>query len=139
MSKVVLLYRSDLSYSVKTYPRCFRVYGLAKPIEEPQLLLLTEHRLASGATLKLEDEIGFLTTELVLDLGGHPIEPIGDLLLVSAREPDTRAFWDLRLYGDGAVGHAHRRHASNHVFLIFHVAGSPEAERKRYSVTKPVA
>ena len=25
MTKVVLLYRTDLSYSVKTYPRCIRI------------------------------------------------------------------------------------------------------------------
>ena len=25
MTKVVLLYRTDLSHSVKTYPRCFRI------------------------------------------------------------------------------------------------------------------
>src|SRR5215213_7747351 len=38
--------------------------------------------------------------KLLLDLLGHPIEACSDLLLVSAREPDTRAFWNLRLYSD---------------------------------------
>src|SRR5918993_5653300 len=139
MAKVVLLYRADLSYSVKTHPWCIWIQGLPKPLENLQLLLLTKHRLASGATLELEHEVWFLTPKLLLDLGCHPIEAIGDLLLVSTREPDARALLDLRLYGDGAVGHAHSRHASNHVFLIFHVARSSETERKRYDVTKPVA
>src|SRR5215204_899158 len=139
MTKVVLFYRTDLSHSVKTRPWCIRIQGLPKPLEDLQLLLLTEHHLPSGATLELEDEFGFLTPELLLDLGCHPIEARGDLLLVSAREPDACAFWDLRLYSDGAVGHAHSRHASNHVLLIFHVARSSETERKRYDVTKPVA
>src|SRR5215216_1016668 len=124
MTKVVLLYRADLSHSVKTYPWCIRIQGLPKPLLELEFLLISEHQFASGATLKLEHEFGFLTVKLVLDLGCHPIEPIGDLLLVSAREPDARAFWNLRLYGDGAIGHAHNRHASDDVLFVFHVAGS---------------
>src|SRR5215204_1206557 len=139
MTKVVLFYRTDLSHSVKTRPWCIRIQGLPKPLEDLQLLLLTEHHLASGATLELENQFGFLTPELILDLPSHPIEPIGDLLLVSAREPDARAFWNLRLYGDRSVGHAHSRHAPNHVLLIFHVTRSSETERKRYDVTEPVA
>src|SRR5918993_2280395 len=139
MAKVVLLYRADLSYSVKTHPWCIWIQGLPKPLEDLQLLLLTKHRLASGGTLELEHEVGFPTVKLILDLGCHPIEAIGDLLLVSAREPNTRAFWDLRLHGDGAVGHAHNRHASNHVLLFFHVARSFETQRKRYGVAEPVA
>src|SRR5215204_3326812 len=139
MTKVVLFYRTDLSHSVKSRPWCIRIQGLPKPLEDLQLLLLTEHHLPSCATLELENEFGFLTPELILDLGGHPIEPIGGLLLVSAREPDARALLDLRLYGDGAVGHAHSGHASNHILLIFHVTRSSETERKRYDVTEPVA
>src|SRR5215216_6979594 len=124
MTKVVLLYRADLSHSVKTYPWCIRIQGLPKPLLELELLLISEHQFASGATLELEHEFGFLTVKLVLDLGCHSIEPIGDLLLVSAREPDARAFWNLRLYGDRAIGHAHNRHASDDVLFVFHVAGS---------------
>src|SRR5215216_5782684 len=139
MTKVVLLYRADLSHSVKTYPWCIRIQGLPKPLLELELLLISEHQFASGATLELEHEFGFLTVKLLLDLGGHPIEAIGDLLLVSAREPDARALLDLRLYDDGAVGHAHSRHASNDELLIFHVTRSSETERKRYDVTEPVA
>src|SRR5215213_5950421 len=139
MTVVVLLYRTNLPPSVITRPWHVRVNRLPKLPEELQLLLLTEHHLAPGATLELKDEFGILTSELLLDLGGHPIEAGSDLLLVSAREPDARAFWDLRLYGDGAVGHAYRRHASNYVLLVFHVARSPETERKRDSVAEPVA
>ena len=84
MTKVVLLYWTDLSYSVKTYPRCFRIQGLPKPLEVLQLLLIPEHQFASGHTLKLKDEFGLLTTELVLDLGSHPIEAGGDRLFISA-------------------------------------------------------
>ena len=70
MLVVVLLYRINLPYSVETCPWCFRANGLAKLLEDLQLLLLTEHRLASGHALKLENEFGFLTPKLVLDLGG---------------------------------------------------------------------
>ena len=70
MLVVVLLYRINLPYSVETCPWCFRANGLAKLLEDLHLLLLTEHRLASGHVLKLENEVGFLTPKLVLDLGG---------------------------------------------------------------------
>jgi hypothetical protein len=70
---VVLLYRTNLSYGVETRPWCFRANRLAKLLENLQLLLLTEHRLASGHALKLENEFGFLTPELVLYLSSHPI------------------------------------------------------------------
>src|SRR5688500_5520392 len=91
MAVVVLLYRTNLACSVKTHPWHVLPNGLPKLPEDLQLLLLTEHHLSSCGTLELEDESGFLTTKLLLDLGGHPIEAGGDLLLVSAREPDTRA------------------------------------------------
>src|SRR5215203_4714421 len=139
MTKVVLLYWTNLPCSVKTRPWRIRTNRLPKVLQDLQFLLLAEHQFASGGTLELEDEFGFLSPELLLDLGGHPIEARADLLLVSAREPDASAFWNLRLYGDGAVGHAHRRHASNNVLLIFHVARSFETERKRNGVTPPVA
>ena len=84
MNVVMLLYRSNLPYGVKTHPWHVRANGLAKPLEQPQLLLLTEHQLASGHTLKLEDEFGLLIPKLLLDLGSHPIEASGDLLLISA-------------------------------------------------------
>src|SRR5215211_285850 len=139
MTVVMLLYRTNLPYSVETRPWHVRVNRLAKLPEELQLLLISEHHLASGGTLELEHEFGFLTPELLLDLCGHPIEPCGDLLLVSAREPDARALRDLRLYADGSVGHLHCGYAQGNVLFIFHVARSPETERKRYSVTHPVA
>src|SRR5918992_958270 len=113
MMVVVLLYRTDLPYSVKTCPRRLRANSLAKPLEDLQLLLISEHRLASGQTLKLQDEFGFLTPKLLLDLGGHPIKPSGHPFLISTREPDTRALLDLRLYANGSVGHLHCRYASN--------------------------
>jgi hypothetical protein len=53
---IVLLYRSNLSYGVKTHPWHLRVNGLPKPLEQLELLLLTEHQFASGHTLKLENE-----------------------------------------------------------------------------------
>src|ERR671914_392275 len=56
INAIVLFYRSDLSYGVKTHPWHVRANGLAKPLEESQLLLLTEHQIASGHTLKLENE-----------------------------------------------------------------------------------
>ncbi len=84
MMVVVLLYRANLPYSVKTRPWHVRANGLAKPLEQLQLLLITEHHLASGGTLELKDEFGFLAPKLLLDLGGHPIEAGGDLLLISA-------------------------------------------------------
>ena len=84
MTKVVLLHRTNLPYSVKTCPGCIRTYRFTKPLEDLQLLLLTEHHLPSGGTLELEHKVGFLAPKLVLDLGGHPIESGGDLLLVSA-------------------------------------------------------
>src|SRR5215210_7410040 len=100
MMVVVLLYRADLPRSVITRPWHVRVNGSPELPEELQLLLLAEHHLSPGGTLELEDQFGFLTPKLVLDLGCHPIEPIRDLLLVSAREPDARALRDSRLYGD---------------------------------------
>src|SRR5215217_8739781 len=105
MLVVVLLHRTNLPYGVKTCPGCIRANGLAKTLEELQLLLLTEHRLASGQTLKLEHELRLGTTELVLDLSSHPIEPISDFLLISAREPDARALLNLRLYDNRSVLH----------------------------------
>ena len=102
---VVLLYWTDLPYGVKTCPRCFRANSLPKSLEELYLLLLTEHRLASRQTLKLKDDFRLGTPELLLDLSGHLIEPSGDLLLISAREPNARAFGDFRLYDNGLVGH----------------------------------
>ena len=84
MNVVMLLYRSNLPYSVKTHPLHLRTNGLAKPLEDLQLLLLTEHQLASGHTLKLKDEFRLLTPKLLLDLGGHPIEAGGYLFLISA-------------------------------------------------------
>src|SRR5215203_6830465 len=100
MMVVVLLHRADLPSTVITRPWHVRVNGSPKLPEVLQLLLLAEHHLASGGTLELKDEFGFLTPKLLLDLLGHPIEACSDLLLVSAREPDTRAFWNLRLYSD---------------------------------------
>src|SRR5215210_1050170 len=138
MTVVVLLYRTDLPPSVITRPWHVRVNGLPKLPEKLQLLLIAEHHLASGGTLELEDEFGFLTLKLVLDLSGHPIKPSGEFLLVSGREPDARALLDFSLYRDGFIGHPHCRYASNHVLLVFHVAGGFETERKRYGVTHPV-
>src|ERR671921_2571971 len=129
MTKVVFFHRTYLPCSVKTRPWRTRTHRLPELLQDLQFLLIAEHHLASGGTLELEDEFGLLTPELILDLGGHSIEPIGDLLLVPAREPHACAFLDLRLYDDRSVGHAHSRHAPNYVLLIFHVAGSPETER----------
>src|SRR5919112_3261407 len=100
--------------------------------------MLPEHHVASGHTLELKDEFGFLTPKLLLDLLGHPIEASGNSLLVSAREPDARALGDFRLYGDRSVCKAQLRYASNHVLLTFHVARGSEKERKRYGVPQPV-
>src|SRR5919112_1229277 len=139
MNVVMLLYRTDLPYGVKTHPWHVRTNRFPKPLEQLQLLLLPEHHVASGHTLKLKDEFGLLTPKLLLDLLGHPIEPCGDSLLVSAREPDARALGDFCLYGDRSVGQAQLRYASNHVLLIFHVARGSEKERKRYGVPQPVS
>ena len=84
MNVVMLFNRTNLPYGVKTHPWHVRVNGLAKPLEQLKLLLLPEHQLASGHTLKLKDEFGLLTPKLLLDLGGHPIEAGGDLLHISA-------------------------------------------------------
>ena len=73
MNVVMLLYRTNLPYSVKTHPWHVRANGLAKPLEELQLLLLTKHHLPSGHTLKLKDEFGLFAFEFLLDLSGHPI------------------------------------------------------------------
>ena len=73
MMVVVLLYRADLPRTVITRPWHVRVNGSPKVPEELQLLLLTEHVLASGGTLKLKDEFGSVAFELLLDLSGHPI------------------------------------------------------------------
>src|SRR5215204_5820185 len=100
MTKVVFLYRTDLPCSVKTRPWRIRTNRLPKLLQDLRFLLISEHHLASGGTLELKDEFGFLTPKLLLDLSSHPIEACSDLLLVSAREPDTRAFWNLRLYSD---------------------------------------
>src|SRR5919107_889613 len=139
MTKVVFLYRTNLPRTVITRPWHVRVNGSPKLPEELQFLLLAEHHLASGGTLELEDEFGFLTPELLLDLPSHSIEPCCEFLLISTREPDTRALRDLRLYDNGAVGHLHCRYTSNHVLLIFHVARGSETERKRIGVIRPVA
>ena len=79
---VVLLYRANLPRTVITRPWHVRVNGSPKLPEELQFLLLAEHHLASGGTLKLKDEFGFLTLKLVLDLPSHPIEPCCEFLLV---------------------------------------------------------
>src|SRR5215216_2188765 len=139
MTVVVLLYWTDLPYSVETCPRCIQANGLAKPPENLLFLLLTEQQFASGRTFKLEDQFGLLISELLLDLASHLIEPSGDLLLISAREPDARALLDLRLYSDGPVSHPNCRYASNDVLFVFHVARGFENERKRYGVRHPVA
>jgi hypothetical protein len=73
MMVVVLLYRADLPCTVITCPWHLRVNGSPKLPEELQFLLLTEHLLASGGTLELEDEVGLFAFELLLDLLGHPI------------------------------------------------------------------
>jgi hypothetical protein len=83
MAKIALLYRTNLPYGVKTRPWHIRANRLPKPLKQLQLLLLTEQKVASGQTLKLKDEFRFFTSELLLDLGGHPIEAGGDLLLIS--------------------------------------------------------
>src|SRR5829696_8844170 len=139
MTKVVFLYWTNLPCSVKSRPWRIWTDRLPKLLQDLQFFLLAEHHLASGGTLELEDEFGFGTPKLLLDLLGHPIEACGDLLLVSAREPDARALLDLRLYGDRSVGHFHRGYASNDVLLVLHVAGRFETERKRDGVRHPVA
>src|SRR5918993_2476808 len=83
MTKVVFLYRANLPRTVITRPWHVRVNGSPKLPEELQFLLLAEHVLASGGTLKLKDEFGVLTPKLLLDLLGHPIEPCREFLLVS--------------------------------------------------------
>ena len=100
VTKVVLLYRTNLPCGVKPSPWHIRPNGLSKPLEELHLLLLTEQRFTSGKTLKLKDEFRFVIPKLLRDLPSHPIQPRGDLLLISAREPDTRSFWDFCLNGD---------------------------------------
>jgi hypothetical protein len=59
MTKVVLLYRTNLPYGVKPSPWHVWANGLSKPLENLQLLLLTEQKFASGQTLKLKDALGF--------------------------------------------------------------------------------
>src|ERR687891_270008 len=73
MSKVVFLYRTNLPRTVITRPWHVRVNGSPELPEELQLLLLTEHFLASGGTLELENEVGLFAFELLLYLSGHPI------------------------------------------------------------------
>jgi hypothetical protein len=80
MTVVVLFYRTDLPYSVKTRPWHVWANRLPKPLKELKLLLISKHQFASGQTLKLENQFGFLTPELILYLGGHPIEASGNLL-----------------------------------------------------------
>jgi hypothetical protein len=100
VTKVVLLYRTNLPYGVKPNPWHLRPNGLSKPLEELHLLLLTEQRFTSGKTLKLKDEFRFVIPKLLRDLPSHPIEPRDDLLLISTREPDARALLDLCLNDD---------------------------------------
>src|SRR5215211_6897636 len=135
---VVLLYWTDLPYGVKTCPRCFRANSLPKPLEELHLFLLTEHRLASGQTLKLEHKHRLGAPKLVLDLCGHPIKPGGHPVLISTREPDTRALLDLCLHDNRPVDHLHCWHSPDDILFVFHVAGGFEDERKRDGVTHPV-
>src|SRR5215207_7957682 len=89
MTVIVLLYRVNLPDGEETRPRHVWANGLPKPPEELLFLLLTEHQFTSGQTLELEHESGLLTPKLLLDLPSHPIEPGGDLLLVSALSPDA--------------------------------------------------
>src|SRR5918998_2157666 len=135
---IVLLYRTNLPESIEARPWHLRANRLAKPLEQLELLLLAEHHLPSGGTVELENEVGLLTPELLLDLGGHPIEPCCEFLLVSAREPDARTILDFCLYGNRSVGHLHCRYASDDVLFVFHVARSFETERQRYGVRHPV-
>src|SRR5215211_3977119 len=103
MTKVVLRYRTNLPVSVETYPRCIRANGLPKIAKKLCPFLITEHHLASGRTVELKYKFRLGTLKLVLDLSGHPIEPSSEFLLISAREPNTRALSDLRLNGDGPI------------------------------------
>ena len=73
MMVVVFLYRANLPRTVITRPWHVRINGSPKVPEELQLLLLTEHFLASGGTLELEYEVGLFALELLLYLSGHPI------------------------------------------------------------------
>ena len=84
MTKVVLLYRTDLPYSVKPSPWHVRPNRFSKPLEELHLLLISEQRSTSGKTLKLKDEFRFVIPKLLRNLPSHQIEPGGDLLLISA-------------------------------------------------------
>ena len=86
----------------------------------------------------MEYKFGLVTVKLLLDTVGHPIEPCGDLLLISARHPHTGALWDFRLYGRRTVGRVHGKYRSNNILFVFHVAGSSETEHTRYGVTPPV-
>ena len=61
MMVVVLLYRADLPRTITARPWSIRIQGLPKPLEELQLLPISEHHLTPGGTLELEDEFGFLT------------------------------------------------------------------------------
>src|SRR5687767_1210303 len=53
MTKVMFLYRTNLPCSVKTRPWHIWVNGSPKLPQDLQFLLLAEHHLSSGGTLKL--------------------------------------------------------------------------------------
>ena len=135
----VLLYRSNLSYGVKTHPWHVRDNGLSKPLEKLQLLLLTQHQFATGHTLKLENEFRFgAPSSCSLILAAIRSKPVVIFSLSRLENQRLVPLLDLRLYGDGAVGQAQLRYASNNVLLILHVARGSETERERDSVTQPV-
>ncbi len=75
MTKVVLLYRTDLACGVETRPWCIWIQGSVKVLEDLRFLLLAEDHLDSGGTLELEDEFGSLGPELLFDLPSHPAGP----------------------------------------------------------------
>ena len=130
MTKVVCRYRTNLPVGVETYPRCIRSDGLPKLPKKLCPFLITEHHLASGGTVELKYQFRLGIPKLVLDLLGHPIESSSYFLLISAREPDTRALRDLLLNGDGAIVLVYARNALHDVLFIFDVFGGFETQRE---------
>ena len=57
---VVFAHRTDLPVGVKTSPWYIRVNRLPELPENPQLLLLAEHRLASRGAVEMEHQFGLV-------------------------------------------------------------------------------
>ena len=86
MMVVVLLYRTNLPYSVETCPWCRSGSTAWRNRSRSCSFSCSREHLVLPRVKhsELQDEFGFLSSELLLDLPSHPIEADSQLFLISA-------------------------------------------------------